>query len=182
MVELEFPKYPLRFKSRENKRLVFDFVRKKYVLLQPEEWVRQHCLHYLVKDKGYPAGRMLVERELLVSGLRKRVDIAVCNPQGGNRSAGGVQSAFRGHYPGGVRPNCPLQYAGKSAIPDGNQRVAAYFLPDGLRQPTVRLPQGAPPLHAPREYLRIPFFLVTLSALNFSGLPLTQAANSECSQ
>lgn len=82
MVELEFPKYPLRFKSRENKRLVFDFVRKKYVLLQPEEWVRQHCLHYLVKDKGYPAGRMLVERELLVSGLRKRVDIAVCNPQG----------------------------------------------------------------------------------------------------
>lgn len=82
MVELEFPKYPLRFKSRENKRLVFDFVRKKYVLLQPEEWVRQHCLHYLVKDRGYPAGRMLVERELQVSGLRKRVDIAVCNPQG----------------------------------------------------------------------------------------------------
>lgn len=82
MVELEFPKYPLRFKSRENKRLVFDFVRKKYVLLQPEEWVRQHCLHYLVRDKGYPAGRILVERELRVSGLRKRVDIAVCSPDG----------------------------------------------------------------------------------------------------
>ncbi|MBC2840479.1 type I restriction enzyme HsdR N-terminal domain-containing protein [Robiginitalea sp. SC105] len=82
MVELEFPKYPFRFKSRENKRLVFDFIRKKYVLLQPEEWVRQHCLHYLVRDRGYPAGRILVERELRVGSLRKRVDIAVCNPRG----------------------------------------------------------------------------------------------------
>lgn len=82
MLELDFPKYPFRFKSRENKRLVFDFVRKKYVMLQPEEWVRQHCLHFLVRDKGYPAGRILVERELMVSGLRKRVDIAVCDPSG----------------------------------------------------------------------------------------------------
>ena len=82
MIPLNFPKYPLRIKSRENKLLVFDPIRKKYVPLTPEEWVRQNCLHYLIIDKEYPAGRMLVERKLLVEGLEKRLDIAVCHPDG----------------------------------------------------------------------------------------------------
>ena len=82
MMELNFPRYPFRFKSRENKLLVFDEVRKKYVVLQPEEWVRQHCLHFLIHDKGYPPGRILVERKLEVHGLTKRLDLAVCDPGG----------------------------------------------------------------------------------------------------
>ena len=82
MIPLNFPEYPLRIKSRENKPLVFDPIRKKYVLLTPEEWVRQHCLQFLVLDKKYPAGRILVERQLRVEGLEKRMDIAVCHPDG----------------------------------------------------------------------------------------------------
>ncbi|MFZ9030244.1 MAG: type I restriction enzyme HsdR N-terminal domain-containing protein [Bacteroidetes bacterium] len=82
MIPLNFPKYPLQIKSRENKLLVFDPVRKKYVPLTPEEWVRQNCLHYLITDKEYPAGRTLVERQLRVEGLEKRLDIAVCHPDG----------------------------------------------------------------------------------------------------
>ena len=82
MISLNFPKYDLRIKNRENKPLVFDPVRKKYVHLTPEEWVRQHCLQYLIRDKEYPAGRTLVERQLLVEGLEKRLDIAVCRPDG----------------------------------------------------------------------------------------------------
>lgn len=82
MLELNFPPYPFRFKSRENKRLVFDIIRKKYVVLQPEEWVRQHCLHFLTSDLGYSKSLILVEKEILVSGLKKRVDIAVCRPDG----------------------------------------------------------------------------------------------------
>lgn len=82
MQELNFPPYPFRFKSRENKHLVFDIIRKKYVQLQPEEWVRQHCIHYLTSDLGYPPGRILVEREIRVAGLKKRLDIAVCKPDG----------------------------------------------------------------------------------------------------
>ena len=82
MISLNFPKYSLRIKSRENKPLVFDPVRKKYVLLTPEEWVRQHCLHFLIRDRGYPAGRTLVERQLVVEGLEKRIDIGVCHPDG----------------------------------------------------------------------------------------------------
>lgn len=82
MIPLNFPKYPLQIKSRENKLLVFDPVRKKYVPLTPEDWVRQNCLHYLITDKEYPAGRTLVERQLRVEGLEKRLDIAVCHPDG----------------------------------------------------------------------------------------------------
>lgn len=82
MTGLNFPKYPLRLKSRENNLLVFDVIRKKYVPLTPEEWVRQHCIHFLVRDKGYPAGRALVERKLMVEGVEKRVDLAICHPDG----------------------------------------------------------------------------------------------------
>lgn len=62
--------------------LVFDIIRKKYVVLTPEEWVRQHSLHFLVEEKNYPAGRFLVERQLKVAALDKRVDVAVCDPEG----------------------------------------------------------------------------------------------------
>jgi hypothetical protein len=57
-------------------------IRKIYVPLTPEEWVRQHCIHYLIQEKGYPAGRALVERKLTVEGVEKRVDIAICHPDG----------------------------------------------------------------------------------------------------
>lgn len=82
MIPLNFPKYNLKIKSRENKSLVFDPVRKKYVPLTPEEWVRQHCLNFLILDKEYPGGLTLVERQLVVEGLEKRLDIAVCHPDG----------------------------------------------------------------------------------------------------
>ena len=82
MVKLNFPNFPLRIKSSENNLLVFDVIRKKYVPLSPEEWVRQHCIHYLVREKGYPAGRTLVEKKLVVEGIEKRVDIAICHPDG----------------------------------------------------------------------------------------------------
>ncbi len=82
MIQLNFPKYEFRFKSRENKALIFDIIRKKYVVLTPEEWVRQHCLHFLLKSKKYPSGLALVERRLKVGDLDKRMDIAICNRAG----------------------------------------------------------------------------------------------------
>lgn len=82
MVPLNFPGIALRIKNRENKTLVFDIIRKKYVQLLPEEWVRQHCIHYLVEEKNFPAGRMLVEREIRVNSLSRRVDLAVCDADG----------------------------------------------------------------------------------------------------
>lgn len=79
---LNFPKYPFRFKNSENKLWVFDEIRKKFVVLQPEEWVRQHSVQYLIHDKGYPKSLINVEKELKVSNLKKRYDIVVFKPNG----------------------------------------------------------------------------------------------------
>jgi len=80
--KLNFPTYSFRLKNRENKRLIFDDIRKKFVVLQPEEWVRQHCVQYLKEHKNYPQSLINVEKELKVNGLSKRYDIIVFNSDG----------------------------------------------------------------------------------------------------
>lgn len=82
MQELNFPKFTFRFKNSENKISIFDEIRKKFIVLQPEEWVRQHCVQYLIQVKQYPKSLINVEKELLVNGLRKRYDIVVFNTNG----------------------------------------------------------------------------------------------------
>lgn len=82
MQELNFPKFLFRFKNSENKISIFDDIRKKFVILQPEEWVRQNCVHYLMQIKGYPKSLINVEKELIVNNLRKRYDIVIFNSDG----------------------------------------------------------------------------------------------------
>lgn len=82
MQDLNFPTFDYRFKSKENKVSIFDIIRKKFVILQPEEWVRQHCIHYLITNKGYPKSLINVEKELFVNGLKKRYDIVIFNTNG----------------------------------------------------------------------------------------------------
>jgi len=82
MQELNFPKFSFRFKNSENKISIFDETRKKFVILQPEEWVRQHCVQYLIQKKGFPKSLINVEKELKINNLKKRYDIVVFNPDG----------------------------------------------------------------------------------------------------
>ncbi|MFV0565150.1 MAG: type I restriction enzyme HsdR N-terminal domain-containing protein [Flavobacteriaceae bacterium] len=82
---LNFPKFPFRFKNSENKAFIFDCIRKKFVVLQPEEWVRQHCVMYLITVKGFPKSLINVEKELVINGLKKRYDIVVFNTNGSIR-------------------------------------------------------------------------------------------------
>jgi hypothetical protein len=79
---LNFPKFDYRLKSKENKLSIFDVIRKKYVALQPEEWVRQHCLHFLMHHKKIPVSLINVEKELHLNGLKKRYDIIAYNTDG----------------------------------------------------------------------------------------------------
>ena len=79
MQALNFPKYPFRFKNSENKVSIFDPIRKKFVILQPEEWVRQHCVQFLMEVKGYPKSLINIEKELVINSLKKRYDIVVFN-------------------------------------------------------------------------------------------------------
>lgn len=82
MQKLNFPSYSFRFKNSENKISVFDSLRKKFILLTPEEWVRQHAVHYLLWEKKFPASLLSVERQLKVNNLIKRYDILAFNPDG----------------------------------------------------------------------------------------------------
>ena len=82
MQKLNFPSFKFRFKNSENKLLIFDVIRKKFVVLQPEEWVRQHCVQFLISKKNYPVSLINVEKELKINGLRKRYDIVIYNPDG----------------------------------------------------------------------------------------------------
>ncbi len=82
MQPLNFPKYTFRIKNSENSIHIFDIVRKKFVLLQPEEWVRQHVLHFLIFTKKYPQSLINVEKQLTVNNLKKRYDIVVFKPNG----------------------------------------------------------------------------------------------------
>ncbi|WP_424493966.1 type I restriction enzyme HsdR N-terminal domain-containing protein [Salinimicrobium sp. GXAS 041] len=82
MLSLNFPKYSFRFKNSENKVAVFDVLRKKFVLLTPEEWVRQHVVHFLLKEKSIPQSLLNVEKQLKVHQMVKRYDVVVFNTDG----------------------------------------------------------------------------------------------------
>jgi len=74
MQKLRFPTYQFKIKNRENKLFIFDPIRKKELLLQPEEWVRQHCIKYL-EEQGYPLSKISVEKALQINGMTRRTDI-----------------------------------------------------------------------------------------------------------
>ena len=82
MQKLNFPEYSFRFKNSENKVSVFDEIRKKFVVLTPEEWVRQHVVQFLIVSKKYPKSYINVEKSIQINGLTKRYDVVVFYPNG----------------------------------------------------------------------------------------------------
>lgn len=82
MQQLNLPSYKFRIKSKENKYFIFDIIRKKYVSLTPEEWVRQHIVHFLIGEKNYPVSLIAIEKQIKVNNLCKRTDILVFNSKG----------------------------------------------------------------------------------------------------
>ncbi len=82
MESLNLPTYSFTIKSEQGRSYIFDVFRKKYVLLTPEEWVRQNFLQYLVKEQNFPASLIAVEKEFSFNRMKKRTDILVHNRQG----------------------------------------------------------------------------------------------------
>ena len=82
MQKLNFQLYNFRFKNNENKVSIFDEIRKKFIILTPEEWVRQHVVQFLLEEKKYPKSLINVEKVLKINGLRKRYDVVVFNSDG----------------------------------------------------------------------------------------------------
>lgn len=74
MVQLNLPPFEIKYTKIDGKIQIFDVLRKKYVALTPEEWVRQHFTHYLINYKGYPATYMANEVAIKINGMDRRCD------------------------------------------------------------------------------------------------------------
>ena len=77
MQKLNLPEYAFRTKTENGKELIFDEIRKKFVVLTPEEWVRQNFIKFLIKDKKYPEGLMAVEKQIVVNSNPRRFDLLI---------------------------------------------------------------------------------------------------------
>ena len=74
MTRLNLPPFEIKLRGTKAQPQIFDILRKKYIALTPEEWVRQHFVHFLVEHKGYPAALMANEIQLKVGEKTLRAD------------------------------------------------------------------------------------------------------------
>ena len=81
MIKIDYPAYHPKIKKEEGKDFIFDLFRKRWVVLTPEEWVRQNFLQYLTGTMCYPASLIAIEKQLMLGDLKKRFDIVVYDKQ-----------------------------------------------------------------------------------------------------
>ncbi len=77
MLKLNLPDFDFKIKETEGKRMIFDVLRSKYVALTPEEWVRQHFVQYLIREKHYPQTLLGNEIQIKLNGTTKRCDTII---------------------------------------------------------------------------------------------------------
>lgn len=82
MVELNLPPFEYRIKKTDEKVFIYDDIRKKFVVLTPEEWVRQHFVHYMIAHLHYPRALINIETGLSYNTLRKRSDVVLYDRSG----------------------------------------------------------------------------------------------------
>ncbi|NVO03473.1 MAG: type I restriction enzyme HsdR N-terminal domain-containing protein [Bacteroidetes bacterium] len=82
MQDLNFPEYQFRYKKEGENLLIFDSIRKKHVVLTPEEWVRQNMVQFLIHEKNVPSSLIHIEMSLKYNTLKKRSDIVIFNNLG----------------------------------------------------------------------------------------------------
>ncbi|MCD8293190.1 MAG: type I restriction enzyme HsdR N-terminal domain-containing protein [Prevotellaceae bacterium] len=80
MLSLNLPPYEAKIRRRDRKERIFDDIRRRFVALTPEEWVRQHFVHFLVMEKGYPKALLANEVRLALNGTFKRCDTLLYRP------------------------------------------------------------------------------------------------------
>jgi len=82
MVPLNLPDFEFKFKVEDGKQFIFDKIRHKYLLLSPEEWVRQNFVRYLIENKEYPLSLIAQEMPFSLNDTNLRSDIVIYNKQG----------------------------------------------------------------------------------------------------
>ena len=81
-VALNLPGYPFKLTKKEEQHYIFDEIRRKHLVLTPEEWVRQHFIQYLILEKKFPKSLIQVEGGLILNSLQKRTDLVIYNNLG----------------------------------------------------------------------------------------------------
>jgi hypothetical protein len=79
---LNLPEYPFKLTKKEEQYYIFDEIRRKHLVLTPEEWVRQHFIQFLIAEKGFPKSLIQVEGGLMLNSLQKRTDLVIYNNSG----------------------------------------------------------------------------------------------------
>lgn len=80
-LSLKYPAFNTRLRKENGQTFIFDTIRKKWLVLTPEEWVRQHLLNYLTVEKKFPGSAIAIEKELMLNDLKRRYDLVVYTPQ-----------------------------------------------------------------------------------------------------
>ena len=77
MIKIDYPPYTPKIRTEKNIEFIFDEVRKQWVALTPEEWVRQNFMQYLIRVMKYPASLIAVEKSIRLGDINKRFDLLV---------------------------------------------------------------------------------------------------------
>lgn len=77
MIKVDYPTPEFRIKKEDGKEMIFDIIRKQWMILTEEEWVRQNIIQFLIQKKKYPAALIAVEKEFQLGELKKRFDILI---------------------------------------------------------------------------------------------------------
>jgi hypothetical protein len=77
MLQLRYPAFDVRTRKEGENVMIFDGLRRKWLVLTPEEWVRQHLVHHLVHQKGFPAALISLEKQLKLNDTLRRYDVVV---------------------------------------------------------------------------------------------------------
>jgi len=82
MQDLNLPSYDFRLKQEDGQNRIFDEIRKKYVALTPEEWVRQNFVRFIINEKSVPAGLIIMEKKLVMNTMTRRPDVLIHDRKG----------------------------------------------------------------------------------------------------
>lgn len=137
MENLSFPPFDYRLRQQGGTPRIYDVIRRRYVVLTPEEWVRQHLVHYLIDYKACPAGLVALEKEIDLYGRPQRFDVVVYSRQGAPWLLVECKA-----------PSVPLSVRVFDQACRYNLTLAAPYLAvtNGIRHYCLRLEPGAEPL------------------------------------
>jgi len=79
MIKIKYPSFKFQIKDAAGSEIIFDALRKKWITLTPEEWVRQNFIQYLLQEAKYPPSLIAIEKEIMLGELKKRFDVLIYN-------------------------------------------------------------------------------------------------------